>query len=189
MTIRQQLRRLGIPADYARTRGLPRQREAARLVRIGRNPDGRLLRLTPRAAAAWRRMQAAARADGIELIPVSAFRSVARQATIIRRQLAAGQPLPAILRYIAAPGFSEHHTGRALDLGTPGQLALVEDFARTAAYRWLRRRAGEFGFTLSYPRGNRHGFGYEPWHWRWGASKAWPGKRSTPTPGRRMPPE
>lgn len=161
-------RSLGIPPDYARTRGLPLQREATRFVAVGRAPgDGRIIRLAPRAAVAWRRMHDAAARDGIVLTSLSGFRSVARQTKIIRANLAAGRPLGKILRLIAAPGFSEHHTGRALDLGTPGCEKLEAAFARTAAFRWLARHAGEFGFRLSYPRNNPHGIAYEPWHWCW----------------------
>ena len=158
---------LGIPPDYAEVRRLPVQREAKRLVAIGRNPGGRRLKLTPRAAAAWRRMQAAAARDGITLRPISAFRSIARQTQIIRRKLAAGEKIGRILRVNAAPGCSEHHTGRALDLGAPGHLELETSFARTAAFRWLQHHAARFGFRLSYPRRNPHGIGYEPWHWCW----------------------
>jgi D-alanyl-D-alanine carboxypeptidase len=167
LALRQAWVRLGIPADYAEARHLPVQREAATLVSIGRSPAGRLIRLAPRAAAAWRRMQAAAAGDGIELRPISGFRSVARQTTLIRRKLAAGARVENILRFVAAPGCSEHHTGRALDLGTPADLELDELFARTAAFRWLEHNAERFGFHLSYPRGNVHGIGYEPWHWCW----------------------
>jgi D-alanyl-D-alanine carboxypeptidase len=110
-------------------------------------------------------MRAAAERDGIALIPVSGFRSVARQTLIIRRKLAAGQRIDAILKLVAAPGYSEHHTGRALDIGTPGQPLLEESFAGTPAFKWLRRHASRFHFTLSYPRRNPHGIAYEPWHW------------------------
>lgn len=158
---------LGIPPDYAERRGLPLQREAATLAQIGRNSDGRPVLLTPRAAAAWHRMRAAAALDGIELAPVSGFRSVARQARIIRLKLAAGESIGSILRFVAAPGCSEHHTGRALDIGRPGAEELNARFGRTRAFRWLARRAGRFGFRLSYPRDNPHGIGYEPWHWCW----------------------
>ncbi len=161
---------LGIPADYARRRHLPVQRVARSLVSIGRAADdGKPLHLAPGAARAWRRMQAAAAAEGIRLLPVSAYRSVARQTRIIRRKLASGQPIESILRYVAAPGCSEHHTGRALDIGSPAELELTDAFAKTSEYRWLRRHAGRFGFHLSYPRNNRHGIGYEPWHWCWQA--------------------
>jgi D-alanyl-D-alanine carboxypeptidase len=158
---------LGIPADYAATRRLPVQAEARRLVSAGRHPNGRRIRLAPGAAAAWTRLRAAAARDGIVLVPISGFRSVARQASIIRRKLAAGHSLGHILRFVAAPGCSEHHTGRALDLAGRARRTLDGTFARTAAYRWLQRHAARFGFHLSYPRDNPHGIGYEPWHWSW----------------------
>ncbi len=164
---------LGIPADYGAVRGMAAFREAKHVVLVGRDPtDGRPVRLTPPAARAWRRMREAAAADGVTLIPLSGFRSVARQTRLIRRHLAKGRPLDDILRYIAAPGYSEHHTGRALDIGDPADISVEESFARTPAYRWLRRHAAKFGFVMTYPRGNRHGIGYEPWHWCWHRRRA-----------------
>ena len=168
--------RLGIPAPYAKRAARRIQREARRLVFIGRaKDDGRILRLTPRAAKAWRTMQAAAAADGLTLLPLSAFRSVARQTAIIRGKLARGQSIGQILRVSAVPGCSEHHTGRALDLGAPGHLKLEISFARTREFRWLQRHARRFGFHLSYPKDNRQGIAYEPWHWCWlpGQSARW----------------
>jgi D-alanyl-D-alanine carboxypeptidase len=159
---------LGIPEDYARKAGQRLQREPLRLVRIGRAPDdGRILKLTPAAARAWRKMQAASSAAGVTLLPLSAFRSVARQTTIIRRKLARGERIEDILRVSAVPGCSEHHTGRALDFGAPRHLGLEVTFARTREFRWLRKNANQFGFGLSYPRGNHQGIAYEPWHWCW----------------------
>lgn len=167
-TLARVWRRLGIPADYARTRGMPVQREARSLVLVGpAADDGKPVRLTPRAAVAWRRMVAAAARDGVALLPISGYRSVARQGRIIHRKLAAGQPIGDILKLVAAPGCSEHHTGRAIDIGSPEDCELDEHFARTAEFRWLRRHAVRFGFRLSYPRGNAHGIAYEPWHWCW----------------------
>ncbi len=165
--LRRLWQRLGLPEDYARRAELRRQREAKRLVCVGRNPAGRLVKLTPRAAVAWQRMQAAAAKDGLELLPISGFRSIARQTRIIRRKLADGQLLADILRVNAVPGCSEHHTGRALDVGSPGHVKLTPDFARTRAYRWLKEHAAEFGFTLSYPPRNSRGIVFEPWHWCW----------------------
>ena len=128
--------RLGIPAQYARRAERRLQPEARRLVFIGRaEDDGRILRLIPSAAKAWRKMQSAAAAVGVTLRPLSAFRSVARQTAIIRRKLARGQRIEDILRVSAVPGCSEHHTGRALDLGAPGHLKLETPFARTREFR------------------------------------------------------
>lgn len=144
------------------------QRVARSLVLVGpAADDGKPVRLTPRAAAAWRRMVAAAARAGVELLPISGYRSVARQITIIRRKLAAGERIADILRLVAAPGCSEHHTGRAIDIGSPEDCALDEHFAKTAGFRWLRKNAARFGFHLTYPRKNPHRIAYEPWHWCW----------------------
>jgi D-alanyl-D-alanine carboxypeptidase len=167
--LRELHRALGIPPTYAETRESARQEEAAHeeLVEIGANPDGRMLQLIGPAARAWRSMQAAAGEAGVPLVAVSGFRSVARQTEIIQRKLNEGKAIADILRYVAAPGFSEHHTGRALDIGTPGFVDLEETFETTAAFAWLQGHAGRFGFTLSYPKGGTSGIGYEPWHWLW----------------------
>ena len=158
-------RELGIPLDYGRSRRLPLQAESPTLACIGPDLLGRNQHLAPRAAAAWGRMLKAACQDGVVLELVSAFRSVEYQAGIIRRKQQQGQPMDTILAVSAAPGFSEHHTGRALDLSTPGCTPLTTEFETSTAFRWLTARAGGFGFTLSYPRENGHGSAYEPWHW------------------------
>lgn len=162
-------RELGISPAYASDRHLAPFSEADEsvLLEIAVNPDGRPVRLVPPAAAAWRSMQAAAATDHIELIAISGFRSIARQTEIIRAKLAAGQTLADILRSVAAPGFSEHHTGRAIDIGSPEHIELDEEFEHTRAFRWLASQAARFGFRLSFPRRNPHGIVYEPWHWCW----------------------
>jgi D-alanyl-D-alanine carboxypeptidase len=155
----------GIPADYAQKRQLPLCEEARELVSIGTDILGREQRLAPRAAAAWEAMRAAAERDGVRLLAVSGFRSVEYQATLIRRKLDRGMAVADVLKINAAPGYSEHHTGRALDLTTPESQPLEVGFETTAAYAWLTRHADEHGFRLSYPRNNPHGINYEPWHW------------------------
>ena len=74
-------------------------------------------------------------------------------------------PIEEVLTVCAPPGFSEHHTGRAVDLSTPGSPELEIEFDQTPAYAWLTKRAAEFGTYLSYPVGNPRGYHYEPWHW------------------------
>ena len=166
--LRRLHRRLGIRADYSARRHLPWQREATTLASIGpAADDGKMVHLSPRAAAAWKKMKAAAAAENVSLLPLSGFRSVTRQTVIIRSKLAAGESIESILRLVAAPGCSEHHTGRALDIGSPINLKLETSFARTREYRWLKSHAQRFGFHLSYPKNNQHGIGYEPWHWCW----------------------
>jgi D-alanyl-D-alanine carboxypeptidase len=156
---------LPVPADWIARRGLPRCEEARTLVTVGRSAEGREFQLEPQAAQAWLALQAAAAADGIALVLESAFRSVARQTEILQAKLDGGQTLEETLTLVAPPGYSEHHTGRAVDIGTPGSVALEEDFETTAAFAWLRVHARQHGFTMSYPRGNAQGYAYEPWHW------------------------
>jgi D-alanyl-D-alanine carboxypeptidase len=163
--LRELHQELGIPDDYGQNGGPPIFDEAVDLVEIGPNLVGRTQRLTPAAAGTWQAMVAAALADGVTLMVVSGFRSIEYQAMLIRKKINAGQDIAAILKVNAAPGFSEHHTGQAVDIATPGSRPLTEDFETTAAFVWLEANAGKFGFSMSYPRDNPWGFIYEPWHW------------------------
>lgn len=154
-----------VPAKYLSRS--PRFVEATELVSVGCDIHDREALLDPGAARAWLAMREAAAADGVTLSIVSAFRSHERQAEIVARKRKLGQTWEQILRLSAYPGFSEHHTGCAIDVGTPGADDLTERFADSPAFAWLEENAGRFGFNLSYPRENPHGVAYEPWHWRW----------------------
>ena len=158
-------RDLGIPADYAARKKLPHYAEATNLVEVGPNLVGRMQRLAPEAADRWRQMVAEAAQDGIRLLIVSGFRSFDYQAQLIRKKLAAGHRIGDILKVNAAPGFSQHHTGRAIDVASPGSRPLTEEFENSDAFRWLGENGRRFGFSMTYPRDNRWGFVYEPWHW------------------------
>ena len=158
---------LGIPGDYGPTRLIPVQMEAGGLVSIGPDIYQREQRLVPRAATAWQAMREAASTAGVELQMVSAYRSVEYQEGILRRKLEKGQAIEEILRVCAAPGYSEHHTGRAVDITTPGYSVLEEEFEGSEAFSWLTESAGGFGFRMSFPHGNPYGVAYEPWHWAW----------------------
>ncbi len=165
--ILQTLRELGLPESLATTRRQPAQLECddANLVSIGPDLLGREQRLERRTAELWLAMQAAAEREKVAIGVVSAFRSFDYQRGIIARKLAAGQSVEQILAVSALPGFSEHHSGRAVDMGTPGGPHLTEEFENTAAFSWLTLHAADYGFQLSYPRGNPHGVVFEPWHW------------------------
>jgi D-alanyl-D-alanine carboxypeptidase len=156
---------LGIADDVIAGRRLPLCREAQTLIVAEADATGREYQLVPEAARAWWDMKRAAQEDGVMLEIVSAFRSVGRQIEIIRAKLDCGMLIDTILASSAPPGYSEHHTGRAVDINTPGCDPLEGIFEETEAFRWLLANAGRFGFTLSYPRDNPWGYIYEPWHW------------------------
>lgn len=156
---------LGIPADYASGRNLPAYAETDELVEVGPNLVGRMQRLTPVAAAKWQQMVEAASGDGIRLLIVSGFRSFDYQADLIRNKLNSGQLIDEILQVSAAPGHSQHHTGNAIDIATPGSRPLTEEFETSDAFAWLTANAEKYEFSMTYPRDNPHGLIYEPWHW------------------------
>ncbi len=156
---------LGIPADYGQDRCLPHYTEATALVDVGPNLVGRMQRLTPDTAARWQQMVEAASRDGVRILIVSGFRSFEYQAQLIRNKLEVGQSIEEILEINAAPGFSQHHTGDSVDIATPGSRPLTEEFEDSDTFAWLGRNAGDFGFSMTYPRDNPFGIIYEPWHW------------------------
>jgi D-alanyl-D-alanine carboxypeptidase len=161
----QSLHVLGITPALLQARGLQPCAEATQLTVAEVSAEGREFLLEPAAASAWRAMKEAAARDGVVMCLVSAFRSVGRQTEILHDKLAAGMSIEEALRWVAPPGYSEHHSGRAVDIGVPGEPALEECFETTEAFAWLQAHAGAHGFRLSYPRGNPTGYGYEPWHW------------------------
>jgi D-alanyl-D-alanine carboxypeptidase len=169
--IRNTLAEWGVVDDVVARRKLPVHAEARSLLYVGLGTDGRDKFLAPGAARAWIAMRDAAMADEIELLLVSAFRSYDFQVQLIRGKLAQGRSIDEILTVNAPPGCSEHHNGRAVDIGSRDTPPLEEDFERTAAFAWLSANAGRFNFKLSYPRGNAAGYLYEPWHWCWHAPR------------------
>ena len=125
------------------------------------------------AAASLLRMQRDAARSGVDLVLLSAFRSLSLQNDLFfgvksdRNQSARERAMVS-----APPGFSEHSTGYAIDLGDGRAPAtnLSPSFDQTAAYTWLQANAARYHFILSFPRGNAQGVSYEPWHWRFEGS-------------------
>lgn len=156
---------LGITPALLAGRKLQRYDEAQGLVPAEKAPNGRVHFLVPEAADAWRAMKAAAQGDGIDIHILSGFRSMARQGELIQVRLDGGMVIGDVLKILAPPGFSEHHTGRAVDVSTQGIKALQLEFESTPAFDWLNANAATFGYTLSFPRNNPAGYDYEPWHW------------------------
>jgi len=162
------LQKLGIDPDaYAQRTGLALVAEPARLSFAGLDRYRRPLWLQAGAAGGWQRMREAARRDGVVLEAISGYRSHDYQLGIFARKRSRGQQVEQILQVNAAPGYSEHHSGLALDIGAPGEPPAEESFEHTRAFAWLRENAAGHGFHMSYPRGNPHGIVYEPWHWRY----------------------
>ncbi|MEG3193007.1 M15 family metallopeptidase [Lysobacter sp. D1-1-M9] len=165
--LHERLHSLGLDDGYGAGTGLPLVAEPERLALAGFDRYRRPLWLLQPAARAWSHLRQAALRDDVVLEAISGYRSHDYQLGIFERKLARGLGVAEILTVNAAPGYSEHHSGRALDIGTPGEPAAEESFENTDAFAWLRGNAGSHGFVMSYPRDNPHGIVYEPWHWCW----------------------
>jgi len=118
------------------------------------------------------KMREEAKKDGIYLVFLSGYRSINLQNDIfyslksIRNQEAAERA-----RVSAPPGYSEHSTGFAIDIGdaTRRETDFETDFENTKAFRWLIKNAAKFHFKLSFDKDNKY-IDYEPWHWRYEGS-------------------
>ena len=117
----------------------------------------------------FKEMQFMAAQRGISLKLLSGYRSIDLQREIfyenksIRNQTAIERSWDS-----APPGYSEHSTGYAIDVGDgnyPNTHFEVE-FEQTPAFKWMKRFAPKYHFVLSFPPNNKQGVTYEPWHWR-----------------------
>lgn len=136
---------------------------------VGPSRDpGRRVRLRFSAARAFLKMAAAARDEGVGIVPLSGFRTVAYQKHLFERAVKRYGSEEKAARWVAPPGFSEHATGWALDLGDASrrEADVAPNFKSTPAARWLASHAQRYGFELSFPPDNPQGVNHEPWHWR-----------------------
>lgn len=109
-------------------------------------------------------MIAAAKKDGVRLVPISTYRTWAYQNGLYQRNLAKNGGKPS--GYVARAGESQHHLGTAIDFNT-----VNTSDENIPALVWLRQHAGEYGFSLSFPKGaeaeQESGYPYEAWHYRY----------------------
>lgn len=127
------------------------------------------IRLRPAAAQSFEAMMADAATQGIYLLPLSGFRSVEDQQYLFFNVKAErGQTTTTRAEVSAPPGYSEHHTGYAIDIGDADfpDTHLQVVFEETPAFQWLEQNAARYSFELSFPEDNPQGIQYEPWHWR-----------------------
>ncbi len=136
---------------------------------ISRASDGYEIKLRDAAAKSYLKMEADAKADGVDFVVISGFRTIAEQQQLFFEISKQRNQTPAQRAKVSAPpGHSEHHTGYALDIGDGAVPSsdLSPSFEKTAAYRWLQNNAAKYGFEMSFPPNNPQGVMYEPWHWR-----------------------
>ena len=125
--------------------------------------------LLPHVSAAVVAMFAAARKDGLLLASNSAYRSFDSQQRVHDANVASMGRKQAE-RLTLRPGFSEHQTGLAIDIGPEsGRCSLNACLADLPEGAWLAKHAWRYGFVLRYPKGFERitGIEFEPWHFRY----------------------
>jgi D-alanyl-D-alanine carboxypeptidase len=152
-----------------------RETDFNKLMLIGSYGQGKYQRfeyLDIEAGKALMKMIYAARDEGVWIVPVSGFRSIERQKMLFEDQIKMRGSVQEAAKVSAPPGYSEHHTGFAIDLadGKFPQMDVADIFEQTEAFQWLKNHAEEFGFEMSFSPENPQGVNYEPWHWRFTAS-------------------
>ncbi len=118
------------------------------------------------------KMRQDAKNEGVFLVFLSGYRSINLQEEIfyslksIRNQVATERA-----RVSAPPGYSEHSTGFAIDIGdfNKPKTDFEVEFENTDAFRWLKNNAAKYHFKLSFNKNNKN-VDYEPWHWRYEGS-------------------
>lgn len=120
-------------------------------------------------ATALETLAAAAAADGVTLNLQSGYRSYVFQTNLYNRYVQQQGQAVADTQS-ARPGFSEHQTGLAADLGgtTNPACNVAQCYATTVEGKWLAANAYRFGFIIRYPADKQAvtGYEYEPWHIR-----------------------
>ncbi len=103
-----------------------------------------------------------AKEDGVTLVWSSTYRSWTYQKQVFDRY-AARDGAEKANTYSARPGESQHQLGTVADFGD-----ITLEFANTKAGKWMAKHAGEYGWSLSFPKGYEEitGYQYEPWHFR-----------------------
>lgn len=124
-------------------------------------PSGKLA--THDTKEAFEKMSQDAQKENLNLIAVSAYRSIEYQKNLYNTYLKKDSQ-ETVDTYSARAGFSEHHTGRAIDLGDSS--ANIVNFENTKESVWINENAYKYGFIVRYKKNTTHitGYKYEPWH-------------------------
>ena len=113
---------------------------------------------------AYKKMSEAASKEGYQIVINSAYRSYADQVELSDVYLKSyGQEY--VNKYVAKPGYSEHQTGLAFDIGS----RTVNVFGNSKEYQWMQDHAHEYGFIHRFTKSYEFitGFRSEPWHYRY----------------------
>lgn len=122
--------------------------------------------IDPDANRAFEEMRKDAASKGVQLKTISHYRGYEEQHENVRSKVTPQRTLENVLKFNMPVGYTQHHTGRAIDVGdaTRPDTDVKESFETTPAFKYLEKNAARFGFSMPYPKGGADGISYEPWH-------------------------
>lgn len=130
-----------------------------------------VLKFDSRAVESLNNMLRAAKADGVKIQVISAYRSLEKQTTLYNNKVSSyksqgysdADAKAAAAKVVAIPGTSDHNLGLAVDLDS-----VETTYENTPQFKWLKEHCVEYGFVLRYPKDKSEitGIIYEPWHYR-----------------------
>ncbi len=99
---------------------------------------------------------------------ISGYRTFDSQKSLYDRRVES-EGVEATDKYTALPGFSEHHSGYAVDFAIYTSEGLYYDFYGQDEYKWVLDHCYEYGFIERYQKEKKEltGFEAEPWHFRY----------------------
>lgn len=118
---------------------------------------------TPETVEAYTKLKTDLEQQGMKIYVVSAYRSVSYQRSLYNYYLRS-DPKDVVDTYSSRPGYSEHHTGRAIDISQVYNNLNAFEGSDEAA--WVYENAYKYGFIVRYKAEQMDVTGYifEPWH-------------------------
>ena len=155
-----------------KTHKLPDDYEAKLPLITVKNSFGREFQIEPETYRHFEQLRTVLKQKGIQIELDSVYRSVARQKEIAA-EFTQKYGADYVKKYVAVPGYSEHHTGLAVDICLVVDGKIIDDndemIAQKEIFAQIHPLLTEYGFILRYPQGkdNITGYSYEPWHFRY----------------------
>ena len=115
---------------------------------------------------AYKEMKEALEKESLIIRIISAYRSYQYQSNLYNNYLKY-EARSLVDSYSARPGYSEHHTGLAIDVDNG--IHNFDNFYLTKEFIWMNNNSYKYGFILRYPKDKQNitGYTYEPWHYRY----------------------
>lgn len=160
-----------------KTHKLPDDYEAKVPLVTAKNSMGREFQIERETYAHFVKLREELLKQGIQIEMDSIYRSVARQQEIVE-EFTEKYGADYVRQYVAVPGYSEHHTGLAVDICLVVDGKVIDDndemIAQKEIFAKIHPLLANHGFILRYPLGKEEitGYSYEPWHFRYVGKEA-----------------